>query len=133
MKLVLTWIMWRSKSWGSGFQDITIRVSLYWKEILYICIPFETIDAHGLKIQGRGYLIFLPKSLVGGGSRLSGKIAWRGPPILDFIAFLLTSFSKICLGERVLLFYPPPPAPLPCVHLCLKQSILFLGLSHFSV
>ena len=31
------------------------------------------IDAHGLKIQGRGYLMFLPKFL--GVSRVSGKIA----------------------------------------------------------
>jgi hypothetical protein len=35
------------------------------------------IDAHGLKIQGRGYLKFLPKFL--GGSRLSGKIAMGLP------------------------------------------------------
>ncbi len=32
------------------------------------------IDAHGLKIQGRGYGMFLPKFL--GGSRVSGQIAW---------------------------------------------------------
>ena len=30
-----------------------------------------------------------------------------GPPILHFIAFLLTSFSKICLGGSV--SCPPPP------------------------
>jgi hypothetical protein len=41
-------------------------------------------DAHGLKIQGTGYLKFLPKLL---GSRLSGKIAWGDPLISDFIAF----------------------------------------------
>jgi hypothetical protein len=34
------------------------------------------LDAHGLKIQGGGYLKFLPKSL--GGSRLSGKIHLGG-------------------------------------------------------
>jgi hypothetical protein len=45
-----------------------------------------------LKIQRRGYLIFLPKSL--GGSMLSGKIAWEGPPISWFIEFLLTSVLK---------------------------------------
>ncbi len=39
---------------------------------------------------------------------LSGKIALGGPPILGFIAFLLTSFSKFARG---VLFYPPPPAP----------------------
>jgi hypothetical protein len=32
------------------------------------------IDAHRLKIQGRGYLMFFAK--IPGGSRLSGKIAW---------------------------------------------------------
>jgi hypothetical protein len=37
--------------------------------------------------------VFLPKSLRGG-SRLSGKIAKGGPPILGFIAFLLTSVLK---------------------------------------
>jgi hypothetical protein len=34
----------------------------------------------------------VPKSL--GGSRLSGKFAWGGPPISGFIAFLLTSVLK---------------------------------------
>ena len=57
--------------------------------------------------------MFLPKFL--GGSRLSGKFAWGGPPILGFIAFLLTSFSKICLGGAV--SYPPSPLPLPvCIY-----------------
>jgi hypothetical protein len=32
----------------------------------------ETIDAHGLKIHGRGYLKCVPKPLRG--SRLSGKV-----------------------------------------------------------
>jgi hypothetical protein len=63
-----------------------------------------SIDAYGLKIQG-GYLKFLPKSR--GGSRVSGKIARGSPLILGFIAFLLTSFSKICLGGDV--SYLPPP------------------------
>jgi hypothetical protein len=52
------------------------------------------IDAHGLKIQGRGYLMFFAK-IPGGGPRLSGKIAWGGGPISDFIAFLLTSVLKL--------------------------------------
>jgi hypothetical protein len=51
------------------------------------------IDAHGLKIQGRGYLVFFAE-IPRGGSMLSGKIAWGGPPILGFIAFLLTSVLK---------------------------------------
>jgi hypothetical protein len=44
----------------------------------------------------------------------SGKIAMGGPPILGFIAFLLTSVSKICLGGAV--SYPPSPLTL-YVHL----------------
>ncbi len=52
-----------------------------------------------------GQLKFLPKS-VGWGSRLSGQIDGGCPPIQGFIALLLTSFSKICLG---LLFHPPSP------------------------
>jgi hypothetical protein len=51
------------------------------------------IDAHGLKIQGRGYLMFFAK-IPRGGSRLSGKIAWGGPPISGFIAFLFSSVLK---------------------------------------
>jgi hypothetical protein len=43
-----------------------------------------------MKIQGRGYLMVLPKSL--GGSRLTGKIAWG--IISGHITFLLTSVLK---------------------------------------
>ncbi len=35
-----------------------------------------------------------------GGQGFHGKITW-GFPILAFVAFLLTSFSKICLGMAV--------------------------------
>jgi hypothetical protein len=66
------------------------------------------IDAHGLKIQGGGYLKFLPKSL--GGVKGFRKNCQGGPPILGFIAFLLTNFSKICLGGAV------------SVHLCTFRS-----------
>ncbi len=61
---------------------------------------------------GGGYLKFLPKSL--GGSRVSGKTARGGPSILHFIAFLLTSYSKICLGGAV--SYPPYPPPPVCIY-----------------
>ncbi len=84
----------------------------------------EPIDAHGLKIQGRGYGMFVPKFLGGGGSRVSGKIAKGGPPILRFIAFLLTSFSKICLGGCCFIHPPPPPLPPPCVHLCMNPTAI---------
>jgi hypothetical protein len=51
------------------------------------------IGVHGLKIQERRYLMFFAK-IPNGGSRLSGKIAWGGPPISGFITFLLTSVLK---------------------------------------
>ena len=50
------------------------------------------------------------------GSRVSGKIAWGGPPILHFIAFLLTSFSKICLGGCCFI----PPLPPVCIYELMK-------------
>jgi hypothetical protein len=40
------------------------------------------------------------------GSRVPGKIA-RGPPILGFIAFLLTSVLKFAKGD----LYLPSPSP----------------------
>ena len=59
--------------------------------------------------------MFLPKFL-GGGSRVSGKIARGGPPILRIIAFLLTSFSKICLGGCCFIPPLPPLTPPVCIY-----------------
>ena len=50
------------------------------------------IDAHGLKIQGRGYLMFFAK--IPRGVKAFRKSCLGGPPILGFIAFLLTSVLK---------------------------------------
>jgi hypothetical protein len=85
-----------------------------------INIHSPVIDAHGLKIQEGRYLKFLPKSLGGGGgvARVSGKIArgWGSTyfAFYNFIAVLLTSFSKICLGGAV--SYSPPPYPPVCIY-----------------
>jgi hypothetical protein len=51
------------------------------------------IDAHGLKIQGRGYLMFFAKipRIV---KAFRKKCPGGGPPISGFIAFLLTSVLK---------------------------------------
>ncbi len=62
----------------------------------------------GWKSRGGGTGCFLPKSL--GGSRLSGKIDWGGPPISGFIAFLLTSVLKFAWGGYYI--YTPPSPPL---------------------
>jgi hypothetical protein len=50
------------------------------------------IDAHGLKIQGRGYLMFFAK--IPRGVKGFRKNCLGGPPISGFIAFLLTSALK---------------------------------------
>jgi hypothetical protein len=51
--------------------------------------------------------VFAKISGGGRGSRLSGKIARGCPPILGYIALLLTSFSKICPGNAVLSLLTP--------------------------
>jgi hypothetical protein len=63
------------------------------------------IDAHGLKIQGRGYLKFLPKSL---GVKDFRKNFHGGHPILGF-SFLLVSVLKFAGG---ILYLPSPLPPL---------------------
>jgi hypothetical protein len=64
----------------------------------------SSIDAHGLKIQGGGVRDVFAK-IPRGGQGFQEKL----PPSLRFIAFLLTSFSKIFLGGCC--FIPPPPPP----------------------
>jgi hypothetical protein len=51
-----------------------------------------TIDAHGLKIQWRGYLMFFAK-IPRGGQGFQEKLP-GGSPYFGFIAFLLTSVLK---------------------------------------
>jgi hypothetical protein len=50
------------------------------------------IDAHGLKIQGRGYLMFFAK-IPRGGQGFQEKLP-GGSPYFRYIAFLLTSVLK---------------------------------------
>jgi hypothetical protein len=78
-------------------------------------IKIEGIDAHGLNIQGRGYLKFLPKSLGGGGD---------GQGILEkcqgFIAFLYTMCFENCWwgegGGPILTRPLPPSTTLVCIY-----------------
>ena len=62
----------------------------------------------------------------GGGQGFQEKLPGGGPPILGFIAFLLTSFSKICLVGCC--FIPPSP---PCVHLCGPRWLLKIKINSF--
>jgi hypothetical protein len=77
---------------------------------MFRVIILGSIDAHGLKIQGRGYLKFLLKSL--GGSWLSGNTAIEGLPISGFISFLLTSVLKFAFKCHIFTL-PLPPSPSP--------------------
>jgi hypothetical protein len=71
-----------------------------------------------LKIQGRGYLKFLPKSL--GGQYFQEKLP-GSPHILGFIAFLLTSVLKFAWERPI---FTSPPSPLsPYVHLCQQITL----------
>ena len=52
----------------------------------------QIIDAHGLKMQGRGYMMFFAK--IPRGVNAFRKNCYGGPPISGFIAFLLTSVLR---------------------------------------
>jgi hypothetical protein len=78
------------------------------------------IETHSLKIQGRGYLMFLLKSQ--GGSRVSGENsqAGGGSPYFGVYCIFINKCIKVCLRGVLYLPLPPPhpPAP-PRVHQCI--------------
>jgi hypothetical protein len=78
------------------------------------------IDAHGLKIQGRGGVAQVFAKILEG-SRLSGKIARVYPPISGFVAFLLASLLKFTSGV-LCLPCPPHPSPLTPYPLCTSMN-----------
>jgi len=86
----------------------------------------EGIDAHGLKIQGRGYLKFLSKFL-GGMQGFQEKMP-VGSPYFGVYWIFINKCFEICLGGTI--FTLPPLKT--CVHLCVKgpssfSPILVLG------
>jgi hypothetical protein len=58
---------------------------------------------------GEGIALVFDKIPMGVGSRLSGKIARRGPPISGLIAFLLTSILRFAWAGPI---FTPSPYPL---------------------
>jgi hypothetical protein len=83
----------------------------------------QSIDAHGLKIQGRGYRMFFAK--IPRGVKAFRIKCLGGPPISGFIAFLLTSVLKFASGEYYI--YPPPsPTSPPCVDLWPRVILIIL-------
>jgi len=69
-----------------------------------------------LKIHGKGYLKFVPKSL--GGSRLSEKMP-GGNPYFGFYCIFINKYFEICL--RGASIYPPPS---PLTPLCASMPVL---------
>ncbi len=69
---------------------------LYKVQTGFLYFSTVTMDAHGLKIQGRGYLMFFAK--IPRGVKAFRKNCLGGPPISGFIAFLLTSVLKFAWG-----------------------------------
>ncbi len=65
---------------------------------------FGNIDAHGLKIQGRGYGMFLPK-LLRGGQGFQEKLP-GGSTYFAFYCIFINKFFKNLPGG--VLFHTPP-------------------------
>ncbi len=64
------------------------------------------IDAHGLKIQGRGYLKFFAK-IPRGGVKAFKKNCLGGSPFFGFYCIFINKCFEICL--RGILYLPSPP------------------------
>ncbi len=72
------------------FHSETAKYNNVVLQITYGVMKSKSIDAHGLKIQGRGYLMFFAK-ISRGGQGFQEELPRGGPPISGFIAFLFTS------------------------------------------
>jgi hypothetical protein len=82
------------------------------------------IDAHGLKIQGRGYLMFFPKSL--GGVKAFRKNCLGGvggSPYFGFYCIFINKCFEICLRG---VLYLPSPSPHLTPPVCISPLSLFL-------
>ncbi len=78
------------------------------------------IDAHGLKIQGRGYLIFFTK--IPRGVKAFRKNCLGGSPYFGFYCIFINKCFEICLRG---VLYLPSPLPSPhLTHLCASMSIV---------
>ncbi len=76
----------------------------------------KDIDAHGLKIQGRGYLMFFAK-IPRGGQGFQEKLPGGGSPDFGFYCIFINKCFEICL--RGVLYLPsplPPPHPPVCIY-----------------
>ncbi len=78
----------------------------------------DIIDAHGLKIQGRGYGMFLPKFL--GGQGFQKKLPGGSPYFVFYCIFINKFFKNLPGGGAVSSPLTPPLTP-PCVHLCMDS------------
>ena len=90
-------------------NECNFRVTIFILQLLII-------DAHRLKIQGRGYLMFFAK--IPREVKDFRKNCRGGPPISGFIVFLLTSVQKFAWGVLYL------PSPFPLTPLCASMFVI---------
>jgi hypothetical protein len=75
-----------------------------------------SIDAHGLKLQWRGYLMFFAK-IPRGGQGFHEKLS-GGSPYFGFYCIFIDKCFEICLRGVLYLPYPlSPPHPPVCIYI----------------
>ncbi len=83
--------------------------------LLQMKLIVATIDAHGLNIQGRGYLMFFAKIPRGGQGFQEKLPGGGGSPYFGFYCIFINKCFEICL--RGVLYVPSPSphlTPPPC-------------------
>ncbi len=106
-------------------------IRIYLLKAFQIRVWITIIDAHGLKIQGRGYLMFFAK--IPRGVKCFRKNCLGGPPISGFIAFLLTSVLKFAWGGYYIYPSPSPHPPVCIMDNVLELSNLFTFIKNYNI
>ncbi len=81
------------------------------------------IDAHGLKIQGRGYLMFFVR-IPGGVKAFRKNCRGGGGPYFGFYCIFINKCFEICL--RGVLYLPSPIPPPVCIYELRGKFVLVL-------
>ncbi len=120
-------------------SQITVSIG-YWNQIYpdysfipNVCLSWYTycfhsvigiIDAHGLKIQGRGYLMFFAK-IPKGVKAFRKNCLGGGSPYFGFYCIFINKCFEIRLRVVLYLPSPLPPSPPPCVYLWLGSVMVW--------
>ncbi len=90
--------------WTNNTLKPLVQLRFWIRSSFHLTISIPTIDAHGLKIQGRGYLMFLAK-IPRGGQGFQEKLP-GGSPYFGFYCIFINKCLEICL--RGVLYLPSP-------------------------